>query len=426
MKVGGRVYSLILLGGDIVFLILALWLSLGLRYWQWPTSQLFWSHLFAFSPIFVVWVLVYLIFDLYRRQTLLLDRQLVGRILEAQFFNLILAALVFYFLPSLSLIGTLTPKTNLLIYLLVSSVLMLWWRHYLAQFLYRSGKLAVFFDCRGPEVTDLEQAMQAYTNYQLVTKPASASVVVVNRYEPLSDAHLIELYRSLFSGVRFVGVQDLYEDLFGRIPLSLIDERWFLERVSARSPWFYDWCKRWLDVIVSFCLGVISLALYPFIALAIKLDDGGPLFYYDRRVGRYGREIKIAKFRTLSTESDLAARRVTRVGAWLRRTRLDELPQLWSVLAGDQSLIGPRPEKREYVDLYRERIPFYDVRHLIAPGLSGWAQIYHDNHPHFAVAEDATREKLSYDLYYVKNRSFWLDITIALKTIKTVLSRSGR
>jgi lipopolysaccharide/colanic/teichoic acid biosynthesis glycosyltransferase len=95
------------------------------------------------------------------------------------------------------------------------------------------------------------------------------------------------------------------------------------------------------------------------------------------------------------------------------------------VVRGRQSLVGPRPERREYVDLYRTRIPFYDARHLLAPGLSGWAQIYHDNHPHFQLAEDATREKLAYDLYYVKHRGLWLDVAIGLKTIKTLLSRSG-
>jgi lipopolysaccharide/colanic/teichoic acid biosynthesis glycosyltransferase len=115
----------------------------------------------------------------------------------------------------------------------------------------------------------------------------------------------------------------------------------------------------------------------------------------------------------------------TRLGYWLRRLRLDELPQLWSVVRGQQSLIGPRPERPDYSELYRQQLPYYDVRHLIPPGLSGWAQLYHENHPHFQPALDATAEKLSYDLYYVKNRNFWLDLKIALKTIKVLLSVKG-
>jgi lipopolysaccharide/colanic/teichoic acid biosynthesis glycosyltransferase len=275
-------------------------------------------------------------------------------------------------------------------------------------------------------VEELKREIARNPNHNLRLTEERPSVVAINRYDDSSDDRVAELYRLMFRGVRFVSVQDLYEEIFGRIPLSLVNERWFLARVSSRSSLLYDLLKRGMDLVVSLVLATISLVLYPFVIVAIKLEDHGPVFYFDRRVGRFGREIAIAKFRTMSLEPELSERRVTRVGRFLRRARLDELPQLWSVLRGEQSLIGPRPEKREYVELYRERIPFYDARHLIAPGLSGWAQIYHENHPHFALAEDATREKLSYDLYYVKNRSLWLDITIALKTIKTLLSRSGR
>lgn len=117
--------------------------------------------------------------------------------------------------------------------------------------------------------------------------------------------------------------------------------------------------------------------------------------------------------------------KVTRVGGFLRVTRLDELPQLWNIVRGDLSLIGPRPEVPPLVQKYKQEIPYYNVRHLVRPGLSGWAQLYHDNHPHHGEAVEATREKLSYDLYYIKHRSLTLDLTIALKTIKKLLTRSG-
>ena len=117
---------------------------------------------------------------------------------------------------------------------------------------------------------------------------------------------------------------------------------------------------------------------------------------------------------------------VTGIGRILRKTRLDEIPQLWSILKGDLSLIGPRPELPDYVAIYSQEISFYDIRSIIPPGLSGWAQIYHDNHPHHETAIDQTKEKLSYDLYYVKNRSLWLDLTIYLKTLKTILLVKGK
>jgi lipopolysaccharide/colanic/teichoic acid biosynthesis glycosyltransferase len=425
MTLGGRLYSFVLLLGDIIFFIFALWLTLALRYWQPVSRELFWQHLVPFSLIFLLSALVYFIYDLYRRQTLVFESALAGRIIQAQIFNSVLAVSLFYFIPFFSQTGV-TPKTNLFAYLIISSGLILLWRRYLAQFIYQTGRATMHFDCFGLEVEELKQEFSKHPNHQITLSEKNPEVVVINRYEQVDDSRLSDLYRALFRGVQFVSVQDLYEEIFGRIPLSLVNERWFLEQVSARPSFFYDLFKRLMDLIVALILSLVSLLVYPFIVLAIKLEDGGPILYYDRRVGRYGGEIKIAKFRTMSLELDLADRHATRVGKFLRRSRLDELPQLWSVVAGRQSLIGPRPEKQEYVELYRERIPFYDARHLIAPGLSGWAQIYHENHPHFSLAEDATREKLSYDLYYVKNRSLWLDITIALKTIKTILSRSGK
>lgn len=425
MTLGGRLYSFVLFLGDLVFLTISLWITLTIRYWQAPSRELLSQHLVPFSLIFLLWAIVYFIYDLYRRQTLIFENALVGRILQAQIFNSVLAISLFYFLPFFSQTGV-TPKTNLFIYLIVSSGLILLWRRFLAESIYQNRRATMHFDCSGLEVEELKHEFSVHPNHHITLKDQKPAIIVINRYEQVDDSRLADLYRALFRGVQFISVQDLYEEIFGRIPLSLVNERWFLERVSARPSFLYDLFKRLMDLIIGLVLGLLSLIIYPFVFLAIKLEDGGPVLYYDRRVGRYGGEIKIAKFRTMSLEPELKDRRVTRVGKWLRHSRFDELPQLWSVVAGRQSLIGPRPERQEYVELYRERIPFYDARHLIAPGLSGWAQIYHENHPHFSIAEDATREKLSYDLYYVKNRSLWLDITIALKTIKTIISRSGR
>ena len=136
------------------------------------------------------------------------------------------------------------------------------------------------------------------------------------------------------------------------------------------------------------------------------------------------------KFRTMTTDdggvyAQDSENKVTRVGNFLRKTRIDELPQLWNVLHGDLSLIGPRPELPPLVKLYEREIPYFNIRHLIKPGLSGWAQLYHDRHPHHAPSIHETRVKLSHDLYYIKNRSLMLDLVIALKTIKELLSRSG-
>ena len=180
-------------------------------------------------------------------------------------------------------------------------------------------------------------------------------------------------------------------------------------------------------------IGLISLVVYPFVYIAIKLEDGGSVFVMQERVGKNGKIIKMFKFRSMTSNDSgsyhqnggKTTLKVTRVGKFIRMTRIDELPQLWSVIKGDQSLIGPRPELPALTKVYEEQIPYYNARHLIKPGLSGWAQISHHAHPHHAVAVSDTRDKLSYDLFYVKNRSLLLDLRIALQTLKALISRQG-
>ncbi|TSC60962.1 MAG: exopolysaccharide biosynthesis polyprenyl glycosylphosphotransferase [Parcubacteria group bacterium Gr01-1014_107] len=215
----------------------------------------------------------------------------------------------------------------------------------------------------------------------------------------------------------------IYEDIFDRIPLSLVKYNWFLENISSTHNAVFDSAKRLMDVLVSLILGTISLICYPLIFLTVKLEDGGPLFFVQERIGENNRLIKVFKFRSMREKN--GEKKITKVGAWLRRLRLDELPQLWNVLLGNLSLIGPRPEIPEIAKAYEKQIPYYNVRHLIKPGLSGWAQLYHHTPPKFDPDYNETKVKLSYDLYYLKNRSFMLDVKIALKTLKTLLFTNG-
>ncbi|HXK39557.1 MAG TPA: sugar transferase [Candidatus Paceibacterota bacterium] len=222
----------------------------------------------------------------------------------------------------------------------------------------------------------------------------------------------------------------VYEDIFDRIPLSLVQYGWFLENISITRKFTYEFLKRLMDILIASPLLIASLVLLPFVALAIALEDGGALFITQERVGRSNKLIRILKYRTMTGsdrgEEVLKSRHnVTRVGQFLRKTRIDELPQLWNVLTGDLSLIGPRPELPALVKRYEEEVPFYNVRHLITPGLSGWGQISDYDVPRQGVDIEKTKRKLSYDLYYIKNRSFFLDLKIALKTLKTLLSRAG-
>jgi exopolysaccharide biosynthesis polyprenyl glycosylphosphotransferase len=230
-------------------------------------------------------------------------------------------------------------------------------------------------------------------------------------------------------GIQITPMPILYEQLTGRVAVEHVGTNWFVvlptDGISTFSPFMF--LKRLADIIVSALGLTFLLAVLPFVALAIYLESPGPIFYFQKRVGRAGRTFQLIKLRSMvpDAEQDGQPRwaeendeRVTRVGRFLRTTKLDELPQCLNVLRGEMSLIGPRPERPEFVTKLQKRIPFYRSRLAVRPGLTGWAQI---NYHYGGSVEDAL-VKLQYDLYYIKHQSLYLDLQILLKTIGVVLS----
>jgi exopolysaccharide biosynthesis polyprenyl glycosylphosphotransferase len=234
-------------------------------------------------------------------------------------------------------------------------------------------------------------------------------------------------------GIEIARMQTIYEELLGRVPVHHLESDWVLRSFidESRSGGLFEVGKRLLDTIGSIVGLAICLALFPFIGLAILVESGLPILYWQERLGKGGREFKIVKFRTMyqDAEKDGKAQmagkkdpRITRVGNFLRITRLDEFPQFWNVLRGEMSLVGPRAERAQWVATFQEEIPFYRARLLVKPGITGWAQV---NYGYAATVED-TSVKLEYDLYYIKHRSVMMDIAIILSTFGTVLGRKGR
>ena len=238
------------------------------------------------------------------------------------------------------------------------------------------------------------------------------------------------LQMKIESGIMFDDLPTVYEQYTGKIAIENLRPSWLIFSGGFRKTRTLRAVKRLSDLLAS--AGML-LALGPVMAVVaalIKLTSRGPVLYHQQRVGQRGRVFVIRKFRSMRTDAEantgaVWARqnddRVTPIGRLLRLTRLDELPQLWNVLVGDMSLIGPRPERPEFVDMLREKIPFYGERHAIRPGLTGWAQV---RYAYGASVEDAM-EKLQYDLFYMKNMSLALDLVIAFETAKIVLLRRG-
>ncbi len=429
--------SLILFIGDFICFIAALWLTLFIRYPQDSSGLIFIEHIKPFSSIFLIWAMVFFIAGLYEKQTNALKNKLLPLIVKTQFINILIAIVFFYFLPFYSI----TPKVNLFIYIFLSAPLIVIWRTMLVDAVYVGRRENVLFIGDEPEVAELVGEINENENYKmkaLTAKdfdneilnevPKSIFVIVTDlRKVGARAVNFNRLPELLFAGVKFVDIRDFYENVFKRIPLSSVNESWFLENVSGARKIVYDFLKRVMDIVVGIFLGAAMFLVYPFVYVAIKREDGGSVIFSQDRIGKDNKTMRIFKFRSMNvmdggrwlTVSDA---RVTRVGRFLRRTRIDELPQAWNILRGDISLVGPRPDALDLGNSLKVEIPYYAMRNLIKSGLSGWAQT-HQNLPPQSVTE--TRERLAYDFYYLKNRSFLLDLEIALKTIKTLLSRAG-
>lgn len=222
------------------------------------------------------------------------------------------------------------------------------------------------------------------------------------------------------------------ETLLGRIPMELANQdKWLarLGKVRALDPKFAS-AKRVVDLTFSLSLGLVILPLIPLIAIAIKLDSRGPVFYSQQRIGLGGRSFRIYKFRTMRQDAEKNGAvwaqqrdpRITRVGRFMRLTRIDELPQLWNVVRGDMAVVGPRPERPEFTETLAKEIPGYELRHTVKPGLTGWAQVCY----RYTNSIRDTRAKVEYDLYYVKHLSIGFDIKILFRTIKVVVGMKGQ
>lgn len=241
---------------------------------------------------------------------------------------------------------------------------------------------------------------------------------------------LRELLDCKLQGVRVVDIATHFERTLGQIRLESLSAGWLIFGDGFGTGWFRAFIKRVFDIVCASILIVLALPVMLITALLIVIEDGFPILYFQERVGQNGRLFNVVKFRSMRTDAEkdgkprwAAAKddRVTRVGRVIRKLRIDELPQLFSVLAGAMSMVGPRPERPFFVDKLTQEIPYYAIRHSVKPGVTGWAQV---RYQYGSSVEDAA-EKLQYDLYYVKNHSLLLDIVVMFETIGVVVMRKG-
>ncbi len=452
---GLRFKRLTLLIGDIILFQLALLLTLFLRYGE-IAGKTWDLHKMPFGIITLLWIVGFYIAGLYDLGKLKNGIKFFRLYLEGMIANLAVALAFFYLTPFFAI----EPRTNLFLYFAIALLFGYGWRLFYNRFI-----VSAFFQNRvlyvgsGGDALKMQQLFeQPVFGFSLAgvleteegTRFESETVTWHHSIEHLPEIveeHKIDtillghppheiprlreaLYKTLFMPVAVLDRAVFEETMTGRVPLEFVSQVWFLEHLREREKTWYESVKRWTDVFVAIPIAVITAVLYPFIALLIKATSPGEILYSQIRVGRLGKPFRIWKFRTMRQDAEAGGKpqfaqkddpRVTKVGSLLRKTRLDELPQIWNVLRGDMSLIGPRPERPEFVDELVAQMPYYALRHLTRPGLTGWAQV---RFPYAGTFEDNLK-KLQYDLFYIKNRSLVLDAAILLKTVGIVLRRQG-
>lgn len=446
----------LLIINDILVLYLALVLALIIRYQGGFQEQLKF-HLEPFSLLFILWLAVFYIANFYEIYFLKNGPEFYGSFFKMIITNAVLGIIFFYLLP-----WGIAPRRNLFLFIIIFAAL-----NFVTRLLFnkaiasrkfkrptiivglneQSLELAQFLKTHPQWGYQLEyildtvkQTPAEHSGFKIIhdiedlkRKVAENQInTVVISPEGYKIPRLIETFYDLLSQkINFYSLSSFYEKVSHKVPLAHIDQAWFLENLSEGTKNFYEVLKRAADVVFAVIFGAVALILSPFIALAIKLSSPGPVLFRQTRVGQLGKAFKIIKFRTMVRDAEKNSGavwaqendpRITKIGRWLRRTRLDELPQLWNILKGEMSFVGPRAERPEFHEQLKKEIPFYEERYLIKPGLTGWAQA---RYGYGSSIQDAV-EKLQYDLFYIKHRSLALDFSIILKTANIVLRQAGR
>lgn len=451
---GNKLKAFILLAGDILIMYLSLYVALIIRYGEKPSAAIWQAHLATFTAIFFVWFLVFYISNLYNLKLAVSNAKFFQLLLKSFAISTLLSIIFFYLAPP----SGITPKTNLAIFVLVFAGLFMVWRRLfnlaLKSYLPKNNLAIIGRNNLVQEIiSELKQRPQLGFNLSFIldekseTKELDGVPIFKNLTDlpgliekrrinniilaSTPDSHELRalLFDCLPLKITFINLADFYESIAGKIPLEVISKMWFLENLNEGNKGNFDLFKRIADLIIALAILIATSPFWLIIAIIIKIESRGPVFFIQTRTGERGKNFPIIKFRTMKTENNNQAptengdSRVTRFGSILRKTRLDEIPQVLNIIKGEMSFVGPRPERPELIEVLEKQIPFYRERMLVKPGVTGCDQIAGEYH---SPSYEDTMKKLQYDLFYIKNRSIYLDLSIILKTISTMLSRAGR
>ncbi len=411
MIIVGRRSSLLLLAGDVAAFAVALYLTLWLRHGALPSMGSLAPYALPFAFLFLLWLIVFYATGLYGKRFALFPSRMPDALLGAHITNTVLAVIFFFLVPAFGI----APKTILALYVVVSLAFIFLWRLTLyPRVSIPRARERVLLIGEGAEAQELMSEVNGNPRYGIELVPHSST------------------HQSVLSTYPAVAFEEFYEEVFDRIPLSRLDRTWFLEHASAADSAYYIIIKRVIDIIGGLLMGLVTLLIAPFAFIANRFEGKGALFIRQERFGLRGARIMAYKFRSMTKNLSASGEwmhegenRVTKVGAFLRQTSLDEFPQFINVLRGELSLVGPRNDIVGLGERLRRELPYYDARYVVKPGITGWAQInqqYEQGNLSPQSVEE-TKMRLAYDFYYLKHRSLGLDLIIALKTIKRMFFR---
>jgi exopolysaccharide biosynthesis polyprenyl glycosylphosphotransferase len=458
-----RLKQITLLIGDLVTMYIGLYFAIFARYLEWPSPVTLSDLILPMTKLFFFAVIINFISGLYDLGHAKNTRAFYQRIAISAGVWFVFGILYFYINPR----NDVTPKTILILTTVFSFGLVAIWRFFYNKFISTAiWQWNVVFAGFNDEVLECIKLISKEPQRGYITKglllendslseniplniataktiaelnqkiqPAKPNLIVVSPSMADQPELLKNLYENLFNQISVISLADFYENLMGRIPPFTFSEAWFITNLHEQQKKIYDRARIVADYFTAVIVGLFFIATFPFVALAIKLTSPGPIFYKQKRIGQLGSIFTIYKYRTMkalaeggSAEidgpqfADKGDARITKVGKFLRKVRLDEIPQFYNILKGEMRIIGPRPERPEFVDLLQKMMPYFALRHLIKPGLTGWAQIHK---AYYGTLEENLR-KLEYDLYYIKNRGLILDAVIFLRTINIVARFKGR
>jgi exopolysaccharide biosynthesis polyprenyl glycosylphosphotransferase len=442
--------KLILLAGDILVLYFSLYLTLIIRYWGKYTDQTWANHFWPFTFIFLLWLIIFYISNLYNLNLAVNNLKFYQSSGRALTIAGLISIAFFYLMPQIGI----APKRNLFIYIIIFSLLFFLWRHFynwsLKSYLPKRNIGIVGYNNLVAEIVEefkqkphLGYALSFIVDDQAENQTAGIRPIadleklmaenkldtVILSYDPHQSENLrTALFNCLPYKINYVSLPNFYETITGKVPLDSLNQMWFLENLNENNKIWFDRLKIVYDFILALIIFIITSPGWLIIAIIIKLESRGPIFFIMDRAGQNNRIFKLIKFRTMKEQGNDRSPtraddpRITKFGKILRKTRIDEFPQVINILKGEMSFVGPRPERQELAAELEKQIPFYGQRTLVKPGLTGPDQISGEYH---SPSQADSLKKLQYDLFYIKNRSVYLDLSVILKTVATVVSRGG-